>query len=252
MSKYLNKTAAFPLLAILFLSAWFPISPAQISNDQDTVLTGVPIFLRAFYPELFGKNLDLNLRTTHPIDDSWRQIYGIRFDVYLYNPLSERMLNPPYDAKTGKQLSPLENPVLLEGLLSFNRDGSLQQTYVDGEVVHTKQNQAIQELIESHPEWSEDQEIHALKEAGAKYGPADKEQFIKSLHLEKAERFLGRAKILSVDFNSPSPDHEGNFAAGALDWAVHAEAELPDGAHVKYLLSFEPFDGKLVGIHRMG
>jgi hypothetical protein len=95
-----------------------------------------------------------------------------------------------------------------------------------------------------------EQEVQALKNAGASFGPAEKEAFVNSLHLERAEQALGRLKVLSVDFVLPD-EHIGNFAAGAFQWAVHAEAQLPDGTICKYALGFEPFKGKLIYTTRM-
>jgi hypothetical protein len=62
------------------------------------------------------------------IDDSWRQVAGIRFDVQRYDPLSERMLNPPHDLKTGKRLPPPGNQALLQGLIRFNERGYLHES----------------------------------------------------------------------------------------------------------------------------
>ncbi len=247
MSKSdLNKTFALAVLAILLLGARSTVSQTQVSNNQDTVLTRAHDFLGSFYPELLGKDLLLNLHTTQSIDNPWRQIYAIKFDVKLYDPLSERMLNPPVDGKTGKQFPPPENTVLLQGNVWFNHDGWLHELDTVGEVVRIKQNEAIHNLVESHPEWSEAEAVLALKKAGARYGPADREQFLQSIHLEKFEKFLGHLKLESVKFEGLSEPHEGNFAS--LSWLVKADAKLPDGTHSTYTLRFEPFEGKLIVI----
>jgi hypothetical protein len=46
-----------------------------------------------------------------------------------------------------------------------------------------------------------------------------------------------------------SPDHLGNFAS--LFWVVQAESILPDGTHRTYGFSFEPFEGKLIGLSQI-
>jgi hypothetical protein len=108
----------------------------------------------------------------------------------------------------------------------------------------------IRQLVELHPEWSEAEAIRALKQAGASYGPADKEEFVKSLHLQSTEKFLGRVKVQSVEFSGLNPVHTGNFAAGSLDWVVRMEANFPDNTTVTYSLTFEPFAGKLMLLTR--
>jgi hypothetical protein len=57
-------------------------------------------------------------------------------------------------------------------------------------------------------------------------------------------------RILNIDFSRPNPDREGNSAAGAFDWVVHAESELRDGTHIKYSLVFELLSGRLTYIRR--
>ncbi len=249
MSKSLSKVLAS--LVILFFTSWSAISAGQTSDNQDTIFVRAHAFLRTFYPELLGKDLLLNLHATQSIDHTWRQSGGIRFDVKLYDPLSERMLNPPVDGKTGKQLSPPDNTVLLEGLFTFNQEGRLEHMFAAGDVVHSKQNDAIRKLVESHPEWSEDEAVGALKKAGARYGPADRDQFLQAIHLERFARSLGRLKIELVEFNELSPDHTGSFAAAAFNWTVKAEGRAPNRTHCRYSLGFEPFGGKLISVSRM-
>lgn len=245
MSKSVrDKYLAF--LAILLLGFWPSISRAQNLNDQDTVLTRARDFLQAFYPELFGKGLRLNLHTSQGIDHSWRQIYGIQFDVKPYDPHSERMLNPPFDARSGKRLPAPDNSALLEGLIWFNQGGWLHQVDVVGPIVHTEQNEAIHKLVESHPEWSELQAFEALKAAGAHYGPGDKEELLKKNQLEKLERFLGHFSVKSGEFHGLGELHEGNFAE--LYWSVDLEVNSPNGGQSSYSLIFEPFEGKLTQI----
>jgi hypothetical protein len=245
MSKSI-RDKCFAFLAILLIGAWPGISRAQNLNDQDTILTRARDFLQAFYPELFGKDLLLNLYTSQSIDHSWRQIYGIRFDVKPYDPQSERMRNPPFDARSGKRLPAPDNSALLEGLIWFNQGGWLHEMGVGGPIVHAEQNETIHKLVESHPEWSEVQACEALKEAGAHYGPGDKKELIKRIQLEKLERFLGHCTVKSVEFHGLGESHEGNFAD--LYWSVELEVDSPNGGHSSYSLIFEPFDGKLTQI----
>jgi hypothetical protein len=135
------------------------------------------------------------------------------------------MLNPPHDAKTGKQLRPSQN-VVFQGGIWFNREGRLHQFWAgDCDFVNYKKNQAIQKLVESHPEWSEAQAFAALKKAGARYGPANKDEFVKAIRLEKYEAFLGHFTVRSAEFGGLAEPHEGSFAL--LWWSVKLDVELP-------------------------
>jgi hypothetical protein len=134
----------------------------------------------------------LNLRTSQSIDNSWRQVAGIRFDVQRYDPLSERILNPPHDLKTGKRLPPPDNQALLQGLIRFNERGYLHEFSLgDSDLIRSTDNDKIQKLVELHPEWSETQGLAALREAGALYGPEKRKSCSKLSSSENLNRFWG-------------------------------------------------------------
>lgn len=251
MSKSISLARAILTALVAFSSCLIMVSSSASARiDQSNAFTITQHVLEAFYPEVFGNGRYLNVSTGQPTDDvSWGHFFGFEFKITRFSPSVS--WNPTYDLRTGKMASRPENSTFLEGSTWVGFHGEIIQFFVSGDFAHSQQNAAIRGLVESHPEWSEEQEIHALNEAGAKYGPAERDQFIKSLDLEKADKPLGRLKILLVEFNPPSPDHVGNFASGALDWVVHAEAGLPDGTRIKYSFAFEPFEGKLIGIHRV-
>jgi hypothetical protein len=240
----LSNNARRSIMAILLLGALPALSESQDLNDRETVLTRTRDFLQAFYPELLGKGMLLNLRTSQSIDNSWRQVAGIRFDVQRYDPLSERMLNPPHDLKTGKRLPPADNQALLQGLIRFNERGYLHEFSLgDSDLIRSTDNDKIQKLVELHPEWSETQALAALREAGALYGPEKKEELLKTLQLGKLEPFLGSSTIRSVEFVVFHGAHVGNFAG--LYWTVHLDTTAPDGKRASYTLILEPFEGRL-------
>lgn len=246
-SSFRKRASEIALVMFLALTLYLKTTYGHTPRRQETPLSRAQEIAQAFYPELFGKNLFLDLHITRGVDGPWDQFNELRFTVMPLNPFSEGILNPPRDAKTGNQLAPAPNPILLDGTFLFSNSGRIEQmSALLGDEVHSDKNQAIHKLVESHPEWSEEQQIRALKEAGAKYGPADKEELVKTLRLDRAESILGHLKIVQVEFNVPNPDHTGNFAAGTLTWSVHAEAELPDGTRAKYALGFEPFAGRLI------
>lgn len=236
------------LISIIVVSVTSPVnSDAQVSNDRDTVLTSAHDFLRSSYPELVGRDLLLDLSITQGIDSPWTQIYEMRLDVKPHDPRSEGMLNPPFDPKTGKQLPPPENAPLLQGSISFTREGRVHQFYVgDCALSHSKENDAIRRQVESHPEWSEAQALVELGKAGARFGPASKEELLQAIQLQKYERFLGHFTIKSVEFVGLTEPHAGNFAS--LSWSIRLDVESSGGSHSPYTLVFEPFGGKLTEV----
>ena len=225
---------------------------AQVSNNQDTTLTNAHDFLRELYPDLSERDGFLVFSTLLSFDDSWRRLYKIEFNVMRYHPLSERMLNPPNDAKTGERYPPPEN-TLLKGSILFDGKGWLHTFDAVGDVVHTKEVEVFVELVDSHQDWSDKDARQALKKAGARYGPEERAEFIKTIQLEKFEHFMGKLELKSVE-SKPLPENHssGNTALGSYEWIVTVDRILPNGKRFPYLLYFEPFEGRLIAIHKLG
>ena len=115
--------------------------------------------------------------------------------------------------------------------------------------IHEQQLDDLRRLVSAHPEWNKVQISSALRQAGAHYGPDNQEAFLHSLPLDKVERFLGKLTINSVEFRLARPESgTGAIASPELKWIVRADAELPNGAHPAYVLTFEPFEGKLTDL----
>lgn len=198
-------------------------------------------FLEVAYPELFGKGHFLKISMTQPIDNAWDRLGRMEFEVKFFDP--QVTFNIDLDQHTGKPIPPPQNATILQGMIQFDDTGHVVMEDTNTQ----KQKSEIEALIESHPEWSDVKDYEELKKAGALYGPADKEQFVRSIHFDRFERFLGHLEIKSAEFDGVSEVHTGSFAS--LVWSVRASAQFPDGTPRTYVLSFEPFRGRLIGIH---
>lgn len=241
------------VLAGLFLaSCVLSCGAAQPDNS----ISLVHDFLQACYPELFGKEHVLRISMEGPIDNSWRKTYGIHFEVKLYDGRSEKYLNPPLDARTGKRIAVPENTTLLQGIFWFPRgDGRLYQLSLDGDAAHSKQNEAVHRLVEAHPEWSETDVIRVLKEAGAHYIPkdahdlpAEKQWFLQSIQLEELKKLMGPFSVKSVRFEGVGNVERHAGDAVSLEWEVDVDLQSPGQEHRSCNLILEPFEGKLTGV----
>jgi hypothetical protein len=232
----------FLIFALLLVDVPVTLSQGEVPVSQETILTFVHDFLQVFYPELFEKDYRLTLCVSHPANSTWREIAGVYFTVTAHdvNPL----------AKGEEHSKEKGAPIVLEGRIWLPpvQYGRVHEMSASSQEVHEQQLRTVQQLVESHPEWSNTQVASALKQAGARFGPSDQEAFVNSLPLNKAEKFLGKLKITSVSFNYPDRRRPAHSAASALDWTVQAEAELPDGTHPHYGFGFEPFEGKLTSV----
>jgi hypothetical protein len=240
-----NSTKAGVVGGLLLASLLSAVRPglAQTSAVRtESQIRTVRDFLEVAYPELFGKGRFLKISMTQPIDNAWDRLDRMEFEIKLFDP--QLTFNIGLDQHTGKPIPPPQNATVLQGIIQFDDTG-----HVVMEDTNTpKQLSEIEALIESHPEWSDAKDYEELKKAGALYGPADKEQFIRSIHVDRFDRFLGHLEIKSVEFDGVSKEHVGSFAP--LNWHVRADAELSDGSHRTYTLGFEPFRAQLTGLSR--
>jgi hypothetical protein len=236
------------LLIASLAGAFLPAVKGNSACDQTDTFTITRDLLKSFYPEIFDEHRYINISTGQPVDnDIWNKIFGFQFKVVRFAP--DFPWNPTFDVGTGKVRGTPENTSFLQGSTWIGYHGEILHFVLNGELAHSRQNETLRELVDSHPEWSEKQAIRALKNAGAQYGPAEKQQFIDSLHLDRAEKALGHLEIKLVEFDGVSSEHVGNFAR--FFWIVHAQGQTPGGAHRNYGLSFEPFAGRLTTLNEI-
>jgi hypothetical protein len=243
MSKFIRLFLSSFALAAGMLSLTTPLlSQTSIPVKQETILTYTHDFLQTFYPGLFDKNYRVSLCVTAPGNDPWIELGGVYFTVTRanVNPLRKLISSQP---------QPTDHAVLAGNIwLPLREYGRVQEVHANSDAVHEQQLEDLRRLTGANPEWSGTQIASALRQAGARFGPNDQEAFVSSLPLIKAERFLGKLKITSVEFQFPRRTESGSIPASALKWVVRADAELPDGTHPQYVFTFEPFEGKLTDL----
>ena len=154
--------------------------------------------------------------------------------------------------KGGKRyLTPFPSKQVLKASFRFDDYDHLVNFSATGTTVHDlERDRAFDEQVSSHPEMTDAEVTAALKKAGVKYGPEDKEQFVKDLPSASLERFLGKLKIVSVGFQ-PLDQNRDNVDDWPK-WTVTAEAKRTDGTVATYDLWFERFKGDLTGIMTRG
>ncbi len=247
----MSKLTSF--IAVLLFTLAVSSSPLTLENAQMRPLslgknpfTMTQDLLKAFYPEAFGNKWQVNFSASQPVDDDvWGNFSGCEFEVKRFS--SGVSFSPVWDESTHKFRTPPENTIFLEGSSWIGAHGEVIRFLAKGDLARSQQNESIRKLVESHPEWSEDRAIQALKEAGARYGPDAKQLFIDSLRLTHADIALGNLEINKAEFATlANPGHVGSFAE--LYWVVYADVKLPGGTQGQYAFEFEPFEGKLTGI----
>ncbi len=116
--------------------------------------------------------------------------------------------------------------------------------FVGGTAVTARQDNLAEEITK-HPEWSDARIAAALNEAGAKYGPDHKAEFLRALPIKELAPFVsGELKVGEAEFDARFMEH------GYLTWMVQARWRSPDGREADCTLMFEPFEGRLTDFSR--
>ena len=175
--------------AVLCATSFFFLFPSQQLSSQSQVsgrngtLAFIHDFLAFFYPDVMKKGNQLVVGISHPADSPWQEIHGIYFKVIPFSPNEP---NPLDDHET--KFTPLSGTFWLGPKPQYDR---IIQLTISSEAPRDHELASVRHSVESHPEWSSEQCIQALKAAGARFGPAQKEEFLKATRLDQAERFLG-------------------------------------------------------------
>jgi hypothetical protein len=238
-------------------------------------------FLRASYPGLAGKNYALTVETYLAYDQPGENIERLRMDVgegpkdwlkgysggCLYSitptplpwpkeldpapPPPQSVISPSPRDERCKQ-GPVYPKQFLTAGFQFDKEGRLMDFAADGSFIDDrKAANEVYEIVRAHPEMTYAEVVATMKQHGTKYGPNDKEQFIKDLPLKQLEPFLGKLQIVSVSF--PEMDKDPNPVPWvdrwlSPDWTVKAQATTKDGSKVPYELHFSHLNGYLIGL----
>lgn len=124
---------------------------------------------------------------------------------------------------------------------ALNEDHQLIEFAADGLPVTGERNKLL-DLMAEHPDWSDSDLAQRLRSAGAKFGPEDRNDFLRHLPVQELRPFIGQLEVLSVEFEFRDKESPKN----GLTWVVEAKALQPGNKERKYVLLFEPFEGKVV------
>lgn len=263
MSGNNRRRAEICLAAVLFVvPIWMSTGAQEPVPLTPNTLTVARDFLRTFYPELNGKKYFMNLETTFYYDDQMTDPFGglLELSIRELPKGDNRFLPCPPGAKPS-QLIPggylllgdcpqkgIQPREFLSAAFHFDEKRQLVTFEADGPATG---NAAAKRAFEKSTETSKNltgvELIAAFKHAGGKYGPDDKDEFVKSLPITKLETFLGKLNVISVEFRRFSQEDRSDFS-DEMEWYVRALATRNDGTSTKYQLSFEQYNGTLVGL----
>jgi hypothetical protein len=203
----------------LLISALFACCVLEVTGATapDDYTARAKQFLRTLYPGL--------PRVRAMIDDE-TDLGGRPAYPNVITPFVISLYPSPHQAVVVGQPPPSQDMVLA-ALFDFDLEThDLRRVRVWGPFVTGRQEELVKE-VDAHQEWSDEQVVKALKAAGAKFGPDDREAFLRALPLKELEPFTGRLEVRSVRFNLRLVlDAE---KSALLAWRVEATWHSPDG-----------------------
>jgi hypothetical protein len=211
---------------------------ADDSCREQKAYSVVQRFFRAAYPDLPADKSELRITVSTPMSQS----------AQTFNDVAADVIGPRYESTktSGEHVYRVETKSLLGGRFLLDPSEQIEQVSIEGAWVNWNKWTKILRLVDSHPEWTQAKANSALKEAGAKYGPSEKEQFTKNIPVENLADSLGKLTIRSADFAVLGKARKGNFSS--LCWRVTLEAQPEGRPGATYYAVFEPFGGRLVWI----
>ena len=128
-------------------------------------------------------------------------------------------------------------------------DKPLVRAWVWGPAVRGRLERFVEEVAR-HPEWPERRVLAALRDAGAKFAPDHKADFLRALPIQGLKPFVGALEVKSAEFRLWEPAADGRSKA-ELTWIVRGNWHSPDGRQeANWVMAFEPFEGRLLRFMR--
>lgn len=228
-----NKRPAALCLVVVSILFARPIGAQQQSRDQFERLATTQEFLRSLYPELRNKTYVMNVSASTPFDSNWTFMSDL--DVSI----------GPSDPRSGNGY--WRKAEVLGGLFQFRREDGLNAVKIRYASLQLKLD-AIRVQVNSHQQWSDRQVVAALKNAGARFGPNDKDALQKVLPLDALEPFIGKLNVDSTVFFLRHKQAPRSLAE--LYWEVDGTSSMSNGEKASWSLVIEPFEGKLQSLIR--
>jgi hypothetical protein len=186
--------------------------------------TMVTQLLDSAFPEWQGKRIGIRLLGSEPIPGA--------MSVTAWDTMDE-----PKGTVTERL-----NQLWIRGSIRVDQAG-LYSVSFSGRAVHEWEMTRLTRDLNS-AEATEDRAAATLASRGAKFPPGAREAFLTWLKKFDFSAVLGKTRGLSTEFVYRSP--EALRTSHFMMWSVSVQ----DGHGVKYVLFFEPFEGRLTSIFR--
>lgn len=199
-------------------------------------------FLLAIYPDLAGKQYLMDAETYASLEVDWVSVPPFEIQI---GPAARGHMDLIPDAKG--TVHRVERKPVLTASFQFDRENTLESASVrSAELTLYPKSDRMRSMVDAHQNWSDEQISSALKRAGAKFGPDEREALLEVIPLKALEPFIGTFHVDSAEFRLRHQQKPESLAE--LYWVVLGHSEMADGRQIRWQLLFEPFDGKLTRV----
>ena len=223
------------ILLMLFLFLCVFVCRVTSQGCSDKCYREAVRLTRALYPELTGRGVMLDFLSRPYLDSD---SFPTTFDLAV----SETPHSPPtpgtHEASDADRVGHLGLRFQFDA-----RNHHLVSMFASGSLAATERQNALNKLVEGHPEWTEAQMTDAALSSGAIFGPNRKEEILAKFPKTELEPILGKISIVSAEF-----DFRGNREPPfypVMRWTVFFRAESK-GRTDGYFAWIEPFSGRVV------
>ena len=210
-------------------------SQARGCNSNNRVMEARTL-LKSLYPALQGKHYYMTLETAHPLDEDDKDPLTA-FELYVGEGRKDFAV-----AYVGP--GPVYPKQFLKASFHYDKEGNLVNFLSSGDAIgNGVEFDHLYETVQHHPKFGEDDVAALWRQSGAKYGPQNKDAFLKDLPVRKLEPFLGKLTEITAQFGPRKEDGSGPPWWGM--WIVKAKTKR---SGLVYEMVFEPFNGDLISI----
>jgi hypothetical protein len=103
--------------------------------------------------------------------------------------------------------------------------------------------------MQSHPEWSAEEEeaLSAVKKAGLRFGPSDKQKVLQGLPLKALAEIYGPLQIQHAEFDlMQEHEKDAEWWFTELGWDISAKVV---GTSRTLQITVDPFTGRIFALH---
>lgn len=138
--------------------------------------------------------------------------------------------------------------VLLKGNFTFDHNKARISNFVN--YTASKKLFDAQQTVQEHPDWTDERIIEELRAAGAAFGPWNRKGLLSKVSTNALTPFFGKLQVTSSEFRVVErvelPDNADAPPFPMMWWEVRLDPV--NTAKYHYVMTFEPFEGKLMMI----